>query len=37
LEGSRRAPNRAAFMDHALTFLGLVKGELFTSNPDNQF
>jgi len=24
-------------MDHALTFLGLVRGELFTANPDNQF
>lgn len=29
--------NRPAFMDHALTFLGLVRSELFTANPDNQF
>jgi hypothetical protein len=29
--------NRPAFMDHALTFLTLVRGELFTANPDNQF
>jgi hypothetical protein len=29
--------NRPAFMDHALVYLTLVRGELFTSNPDNQF
>jgi hypothetical protein len=29
--------NRPAFMDHALVFLNLVRGELFTANPDNQF
>jgi hypothetical protein len=29
--------NRPGFMDHALAFLTLVKGELFTANPDNQF
>jgi hypothetical protein len=28
---------RPAFMDHALVYLGLVKSELFTSNPDDQF
>jgi hypothetical protein len=29
--------NRPSFMDHALTYLNLVRGELFTANPDNQF
>jgi len=29
--------DRPAFMDHANTFLNLVKGELFSANPDNQF
>ena len=29
--------NRPAFMDHALTYLNLVKQELFSANPDNQF
>jgi len=29
--------NRPAFMDHALVFLNLAKGELFSANPDNQF
>jgi hypothetical protein len=29
--------NRGGFMDHALTFLNLARGELFTANPDNQF
>jgi hypothetical protein len=29
--------NRPAFMDHALVYLGLVKSELFSSNPDDQF
>jgi hypothetical protein len=29
--------NRVPFMDHALVYLGLVKGELFSQNPDNQF
>jgi hypothetical protein len=29
--------NRPAFMDHALVYLGLIKNELFSSNPDNQF
>jgi hypothetical protein len=29
--------NRPAFMDHALVYLSLVKGELFSANPDNQF
>jgi hypothetical protein len=29
--------NRPAFIDHALVFLNLVKGELFSQNPDNQF
>lgn len=29
--------DRPAFMDHALVYLGLVKNELFSSNPDNQF
>ena len=29
--------NRPAFMDHALTYLGLVKQELFSANPDSQF
>jgi mono/diheme cytochrome c family protein len=29
--------NRPAFMDHALVYLNLVKGELFSANPDNQF
>ena len=28
---------RPAFMDHALVYLNLVKGELFTSNPNDQF
>jgi len=28
--------NRPAFMVHALVYLNLVRGELFTSNPDNQ-
>ncbi len=29
--------DRPAFMDHALVYLGLVRGELFSANPDNQF
>jgi hypothetical protein len=29
--------NRPAFMDHALVFLDLVKGQLFSANPDNTF
>jgi hypothetical protein len=29
--------NRPAFMDHALVFLSLARGELFSANPDNQF
>jgi hypothetical protein len=29
--------NRPAFMDHALTYLSLVRNELFSANPDNQF
>jgi cytochrome c peroxidase len=29
--------NRPAFMDHAIVYLNLVKGELFSANPDNQF
>jgi len=29
--------NRPAFMEHALVFLNLVRGELFTANPDIQF
>jgi cytochrome c peroxidase len=29
--------DRPAFMDHALTFLSLAKGELFSANPDNEF
>ncbi|HXI55303.1 MAG TPA: hypothetical protein VNO55_04560 [Polyangia bacterium] len=29
--------DRGGFMDHALTFLNLARGELFTANPDNQF
>jgi hypothetical protein len=29
--------NRPAFLDHALVYLGLVKNELFSLNPDNQF
>jgi mono/diheme cytochrome c family protein len=29
--------NRPAYMDHAITYLNLVKGELFSANPDNQF
>jgi len=29
--------NRPAFMDHALVYLNLVKGELFSQNPDDQF
>jgi hypothetical protein len=29
--------NRPAFIDHALVFLDLVRNELFTANPDNQF
>jgi hypothetical protein len=29
--------NRPAFMDHALVYLNLVRGELFSANPDNQF
>ena len=29
--------NRPAFMDHAIVFLNLAKGELFSQNPDNQF
>lgn len=29
--------NRPAFMDHALVYLNLVKGELFSANPDDQF
>jgi hypothetical protein len=29
--------NRPPFMDHALTFLDLAKGELITFNPKNQF
>lgn len=29
--------NRGPFMDHALVYLGLVKTELFSQNPDNQF
>jgi hypothetical protein len=29
--------DRPPFMDHALVFLGLIRGELFTANPDNQF
>ena len=29
--------NRPAFMDHALVYLSLVKQELFSANPDNQF
>ena len=39
LETAKANPdsNRAAFMDHALTFLGLARGELITFNPNNQF
>jgi hypothetical protein len=29
--------NRPAYMDHAITYLNLVKTELFSQNPDNQF
>jgi hypothetical protein len=29
--------DRPSFMDHALTFLALAKGELFSANPDNEF
>jgi mono/diheme cytochrome c family protein len=29
--------NRPAYMDHALAYLGLVKTELFSNNPDDQF
>jgi len=29
--------NRPSFMDHAIVFLNLVKGELFSANPDDQF
>jgi len=29
--------NRPAFMDHALVYLSLARGELFSANPDNQF
>jgi len=29
--------NRPAFMDHAIVFLNLAKGELFSANPDDQF
>ena len=29
--------DRPSFMQHALTFLNLVKGQLFSANPDNQF
>jgi len=29
--------NRPAFMDHAIVFLNLIKAELFSQNPDDQF
>jgi mono/diheme cytochrome c family protein len=29
--------DRPAFMDHALIYLSLVRNELFSANPDNQF
>jgi cytochrome c peroxidase len=29
--------NRPAYLDNALVYLGLAKGELFTSNPNNDF
>jgi hypothetical protein len=29
--------DRPSFMDHALTFLNLAKGQLFSANPDNDF
>jgi hypothetical protein len=29
--------NRPAFLDHAIVYLSLVKAELFSANPDNQF
>jgi hypothetical protein len=29
--------NRPGFMDHALVMLDLAKGDLFTSNPNNDF
>jgi hypothetical protein len=29
--------NRPAFMDHAMAFLELARGELFSDNPDGQF
>jgi mono/diheme cytochrome c family protein len=29
--------NRVPYMDHAITYLNLVKTELFSENPDNQF
>ncbi len=29
--------DRPAFIDHALVYVDRVKGDLFTSNPDNEF
>lgn len=29
--------NRPAYMDHAIVYLNLVRSELFSENPDNQF